>query len=125
MPYFYGNEQYSTQAEVETAVTNLKTRLDNNPTDWCIVQVVTGSDESGWLIPAEDDVLNDSQILNLDDTLTYSICSITGADNYVGLTAAEVNTRVTEFRTMYAQWIGANIITETYAPTNEDMSGYV
>jgi len=39
--YIYAHNAYKTVADVEKAVTAFKARLDNNPTDWCGVKLVT------------------------------------------------------------------------------------
>ena len=36
--YIYAELHMNTVDEVEAAVTAMKTRLDNNPTDWCVVK---------------------------------------------------------------------------------------
>ena len=48
--WIYNNEIYNTEAEVEVAVTSLKSRLDNNPTDWVTVKEVTSNGSGGWII---------------------------------------------------------------------------
>ena len=123
MAYFYAQQSYDTTAQVEVAVTNLKSRLDNNPTDWVTVKLLGGSEADGWIIPT--DTLTDEQINNISGDGFYSVAEVHGGNTYTGLTSAEVTTKVAELRTPYAQWKMANTITETYTPTNEDMSGYV
>tara|TARA_Y100000015_G_scaffold32072_1_gene31811 strand:- start:436 stop:930 length:495 start_codon:yes stop_codon:yes gene_type:complete len=41
--YLYADNLYETVADVEKAVTSFKLRLDNNPTDWCGLRLVTES----------------------------------------------------------------------------------
>jgi hypothetical protein len=123
MAYLYIGQQYETQSEVEAAVTAFKSRLDNNPTDWVDVQLLGGSEADGWVVPVEK--LTDAEINSVSASSHYSVSSIVGGGSYVGLTGPEVTAKVAELRTEYANYKGANVITETYAPTNEDMSGYV
>jgi hypothetical protein len=122
MAYVYANQSYDTQAEVEAAVTAFKTRLDNNPTDWVRVKLLGGNAEDGWVVPTE--TLNDAEINSLDANSYYSVSDVHGGTNETGLTGTEATAKVAEFRTTYARWKKANTITETYPPTNEDMSSY-
>ena len=123
MAYQYAYESYNTKAEVEAAVVALKARLDNNPTDWVEVSLLSGSEEDGWIIPVEH--LTDEEINSLDPSSYYSVSEIHGSNSFVGLTGTETTAKIAEFRRNYARFKMANIITETYNPTNEDMSGYV
>ena len=123
--YNYNRNSYDTVTEVEAAVTGLKTRLDNNPTDWCTAKLVSGNAEDGWVVSSE--TLSDSDILNPVADSHYNLSSIPDGTTYTAITGTELTQRVNEMRTSYANWIQANTITkiDTYAPTNEDMSGYV
>jgi len=123
MAYFYAQQSYDTQAQVEAAITAFKSRLDNNPTDWVTVKLLGGSEADGWIIPTEK--LTDTEINNISGDGFYSVAEVHGGNTYTGITSSEVTTKVAEIRTAYAQWKMANTITEIYAPTNEDMSGYV
>lgn len=125
----YCNTEYTTEALVNAAVLNTKSRLDNNPTDWVIVKEISGSVVTGWLIPVA--TLTDSEINNIDTTKTYSVASVTDSDNDLGLTSSEATAKVNQHRVSYAAFLRVNVITreddsvETeYAPTNADMSGY-
>ena len=123
--YNYNRQSYDTVTEVEAAVTALKARLDNNPTDWCTAKLLSGNAEDGWVVPSE--TLSDSDILNPVADSHYNLSSIPDGTTYTAITGTELTQRVNEMRTSYANWIQANTITkiDTYAPTNEDMSGYV
>ena len=125
MAYFYSGQRYDTQSEVEAAVTALKTRLDNNPTDWVDVQLLSGSEESGWILPV--DYLTDAEINAVSADNHYSVSAKVSGDSFVGLTGPETTAKVAELRTAYAVHLQANTIVQstTQAPTNEDMSGYV
>lgn len=123
MAYFYNGQEYQTQSEVEAAVTAFKSRLDNNPTDWVDVQLLGGSEADGWIIPVEK--LTDAEINSVSASSHYSVSSTISGSSYVGLTGPEATAKIAELRTEYAIYKRANIIVETYAPTNEDMSGYV
>lgn len=121
--WFYNGEAYSTEAEVNTAVTALKSRLDNNPTDWVVVKEVTSNGDGGWIVPAE--TLTDAQINSMSASSHYNVNAVNSGTTYTGITGTEATTRVAELRTEYAQWIDVNTIHKEYEPTNEDMSGYV
>ena len=121
--WFYKDNEYTSEADVNQAVLDFKNRLDNNPTDWAVVKQLTGDAESGWGVPQEG--LTDAEINALDETQHYSISSVVGGGSEVGLTAAEITAKVAEYRTEYAQFCQANTVVNTYSPTNIDMSGYV
>jgi len=123
MAYYYAQQTYDTKAEVDAAVVAFKDRLDNNPTDWVTVKLLGGSETDGWIVPTE--TLTDAEINNLSGDSFYSVIEVHGGNTYTGLTSAEAITKVAEVRTKYAQWKLVNTITETYAPTNVDMSVYV
>jgi hypothetical protein len=123
MAYFYAQQSYDTVAQVEAAITAFKSRLDNNPTDWATVKLLGGSEADGWIIPTE--TLTDTEINNISGDGLYSVAEVHGGNTYTGITSAEVTTKIAEIRASYAQWKMANTITETYPPSNEDMSGYV
>jgi hypothetical protein len=121
--WFYKNKTYETEAEVNQAVLDFKDRLDNSPTDWCIVKELTGSVEDGWVIPTTG--LTDAQINTLDESKNYSIASIISGGNETGLPASQAAEKVAEYRTEYAQYMTANMINKVYAPENVDMSAYI
>lgn len=141
--YVYAAGEYDTVSEVETAITNLKNTLDNNPTTWCQVKECTSAPSGGWIISGTK--LSDSEILNLDNTKNYNVSSQITGENYIGLSSTDASTKITNIRTGYAQWMNANqyleietanttnangdiITTQTiteHTPSNEDMSGYV
>ena len=121
--WHYNNLPYATESEVNQAVVEMKSRLDNNPTDWAVVKQLTGDAESGWGVPQEG--ITDAEINALDETQHYSISSVIGGGSEVGLTATETTAKVAEYRTEYAQFFRVDVIGCTYNPTHEDMSGYV
>jgi len=121
--WIYNNNAYITEAEVNAAVTALKNRLDNNPTDWVVVKEVTSNGEGGWIVTPTP--LTDEEINNLDTTKYYNVNSVPAGDTFIGLTGEEAAVKVVELRFLYSNWIRANVIVKQYAPTNEDMSGYV
>ena len=121
--WIYNNEVYNSEAEVNAAVAALKHRLDNNPTDWVVVKEVTSNGEGGWIITPTP--LTDEEINNLDTTKYYNVNSVPAGDTFIGLTGEEAAFKVVELRSLYGNWIRANVIVKEYAPTNEDMSGYV
>ena len=118
----YGDGIYRTEAEVDAAVSEMKYTLDNRPTSWVQVKLLTGSDSDGWTTPA--DRLTDEQIKNLDDSSYYNVSSITHGVTYTAITGVEAKTRIWgELRSWFADDYSVNRITkrEEYAPTNEDM----
>ena len=121
--WLYNNETYNTEAEANAAVTALKSRLDNNPTDWVVVKEVTSNGSGGWVVPSE--TLTDAEINSMSADSYYNVNAIHSGTTYTGITGTEATTRVAELRTEYASWVGANTIRTEYEPTNEDMSGYV
>lgn len=121
--WFYKDTEYTSEPDVNQAVLDFKSRLDNNPTDWVVVQRLTGDAESGWVVPMEE--LTDAGINNLDEAHYYSVSSVIGGGSEVGLTAAEVTAKVVEYRSEFAEFFNANVIIKTYAPTNVDMSVYL
>ncbi|MGB0141441.1 MAG: hypothetical protein ACPF8W_00050 [Luminiphilus sp.] len=121
--WYYNYVAYDTEAEANAAVANMKSRLDNNPTDWVIVKEVTTNSEGGWIVPSE--TLTDEQINNISEDNNYNVNSIYSGTTYTGITGANAILKIAELRTEYARRIQANTIMKHYAPTNEDMSGYV
>tara|TARA_R110000765_G_scaffold352155_1_gene442059 strand:+ start:103 stop:483 length:381 start_codon:yes stop_codon:yes gene_type:complete len=121
--WYYNNTAYNTEAEVNQAVVDMKTRLDNNPSYWAIVKALTGSQEAGWLVPTES--LTDAEINDLDQSGHYSISSVFGGGTEIGLPASDIPAKVAEYRVDCAQALRVDSITSRYNPTNEDMSGYM
>ena len=125
--YYYNSEQYANLDLVATAVTALKQRLDNNPTDWVVVKQVTSNGEGGWVVSPTP--LTDAQINALDSSLYYNVNAQHDGTSYIGCSGTEAAEKVAEIRSSYARWVEANtitkVVTETLTPTNEDMSGYV
>jgi len=122
--YGYGGNVYATQAEVDQAVIDLKNELDNQPTVYCRIKRVTGSEEDGWTVPEE--LLTDQEILSATDGF-YSASSRYASENHMGLTASEMLSKVAEYKILHGQHKLANTVLyyRKTAPTNEDMSGYV
>ena len=121
--YSYQNKLYNTLQEVESAVSAFKDKLDNQPTTYCEVKEVTGSDEAGWT--AVTDELTDAEILSLDPAKRYYIYSQYDGESFYGLTAEETTTKKNQFRNAFATRVRANTLCTMDAPTNEDMSIYV
>lgn len=123
--WFYNQRTFTSEQEANAAVVNLKSRLDNNPTDWVVVKEVTSNGQGGWIVKPTS--LTDDQINNLDDAKHYNVTSIHDGYTVIGVSGSEATSKVLEYRTLYAQWILANTIIKTmeYAPTNENMSVYV
>ena len=139
--YSYASKYYETVEEVEAAVTEMKTRLDNNPTDWCVVKPminprtiaiysgdVIGYDSGEPLTDAQIKALNDDEWLG--GNTVYNVYSVVDGDNFTEVSEALAAQKVRTMRLSYARWLIVNryFVNETGAimnVTNEDMSGYV
>ena len=131
--YFYNGTEYATEAEAQAVVPSLKTRMENNPTDWMEAKELVGSNESGWTIT--DDQLTDAEILSPDSTKTYSCYSQYDGQNYIGLTHTELTAKVDYLRRKYGDYCNAVKIvkidtdttpeTITEIETTVDMSNYI
>ena len=139
--YFYANTEYNTVEEVEAAVTAMKARLDNNPTDWCVVKPminprtiaiysgdVIGYDSGEPLTDAQIKALNDDEWLG--GNTVYNVYSVVDGDNFTEVSEALAAQKVRTMRLSYARWLVVNryFNGETGAVMNvinEDMSGYV
>ena len=139
--YFYANTEYDTVEEVEAAVTAMKARLDNNPTDWCVVKPminprtiaiysgdVIGYDSGEPLTDAQIKALNDDEWLG--GNTVYNVYSVVDGDNFTEVSEALAAQKVRTMRLSYARWLIVNryFVNETGAimnVTNEDMSVYV
>jgi hypothetical protein len=120
--WIYGRAQYDTQAEAEAAVTELKNKLDNCPTNWAVVKEATPDGNGGYTLGSP---LTDDQVNNLDGNTLYNVWSIRTGENLIAVDAATVTSKIAEWRVNWAQIMEANQIFQTWEPTNEDMSGYV
>lgn len=97
--YLYRNTPYDTEAEAQTKLSEMKTRLDNNPTDWCSVKYIEAlGDDAFTILPGN---LTDAQILNPDSTKTYTFCSTWTGENFFPLTSTELSEKVLEYRSVY------------------------
>lgn len=137
--YNYAAREYTSVKNVEAAVTAMKTRLDNNPTDWCVVKPMinprTIAIYSGDVIGYDSgEPLTDAQINALSNSDTvYNIYSIRDGYNYTTLSEVDTIKKVSEMRKSWAIWnrvdVYVEITTENniieHDVTNEDMSGYV
>lgn len=120
--WLYKQIEYNTEAALNQAVLDFKSRLDNNPTDWVTVRQLTGDSVNGWVVPTDE--LTDAGINALDAAHHYSVSSVVGGGSEVGLTSTETTAKVAEYRLEFAEFHGANTVVKVYAPTNVDMSGY-
>ena len=137
--YNYAARLYTSVENVEAAVTAMKIRLDNNPTDWCVVKPMinprTIAIYSGDVIGYDSgEPLTDAQINALSNSDTvYNIYSIRDGYNYTTLSEVDTIKKVSEMRKSWAIWnrvdVYVEITTENniieHDVTNEDMSGYV
>ena len=139
--YIYAEVAYETVDEVQEAVTAMKARLDNNPTDWCVVKPSISSktlriDGNDVVAYAYGNPLTDAEINALDSSETvYNVFSINDADNYTEVSEDNVAEKIRLMRASYGRWLAVdkyfNIQVEdgevliTHNVTNEDMSVYV
>lgn len=97
--YLYRDKHYATESEAQAALSAIKTRLDNNPTDWCEVKVIEANEDGSYnILP---NILTDSEILNPDSTKTYTLWSKYTGLNFFPLTSSEVTAKVDEYRRGY------------------------
>tara|TARA_R110000764_G_C10899350_1_gene371261 strand:- start:62 stop:553 length:492 start_codon:yes stop_codon:yes gene_type:complete len=150
--YYYGSNQYASQAEVDSAVLDMKNKLDNSPTNWCVVKRLTLVN-GGQQYQVPNEVLSDLEIMSLDPTGIYKVSSVIFGKNYDDLTADEASAAVALERTRWANAYAVHLIDtgtlvrfenqnpedrqfglvhdffirsiEPVAPTNADMSVYV
>ena len=139
--YIYAEVAYDTVDEVEDAVTAMKARLDNNPTDWCVVKPSISSktfriDGNEVVAYAYGNPLTDAEINELDTSETvYNVFSINDADNYTEVSEDNVAEKIRLMRASYGRWLAVNKYFDsqvedgelliTHNVTNEDMSVYV
>ncbi len=98
--YLYRNWVVDTEAEAQAKLSETKTRLDNNPTDWCMVKCVEPvADDTFSVIAGE---LTDEQILNPDSTKTYIFYAKWTGENFFPLTSTELTEKVFECRRDFA-----------------------
>ena len=148
--YLYRDRHYSTESEAQAALSAIKSRLDNNPTDWCSVKVIETNDDGSYTVLP--DTLNDLEIRYPDSTRTYSFWSTYTGLNFFPLTSEQLQEKVAEYRRAYVaserlaaiysydeETLGLVLPPEdgvtipeepiefeyTEVPTNEDMSGYI
>tara|TARA_B100000900_G_C20431359_1_gene655133 strand:- start:49 stop:507 length:459 start_codon:yes stop_codon:yes gene_type:complete len=146
--WIYAGKAYNTVDEIQEAVTALKKRLDNNPTDWCVVKPMinprTISIYSGDVIGYDSgEPLTDEQINALDSSdKVYNVFSIDEGDNYTEVSEELVAQKINALRKGYARWldvtkyvyIEGEMQGDNFQPTkeaviynvtNEDMANYV
>lgn len=139
--YQYNLNLYNTEAEAQAAVVSMKSRLDNNPTDWCAVKEIQDNGDGTWTVYPT--LLTDSEINNLDTSKTYTMYSPYTGENYMPLTASEASIKVNELRTIYTSLHRLHEIVkiddavelqdDIFVPVNdneiitpnEDMTGYL
>lgn len=137
--YEYGNISYNTEDEAHSAALVMKSRLENNPTDWCIVKEILPTEDGAWLI--RPDNLSNADIMNPSEEKRYSIYSRYTGENIMPLTSSELSAKVTEFRKAFVNHYDLLNITKvdteggsseegytasfTTITPNVDMSGYV
>tara|TARA_Y100000287_G_C14119294_1_gene304091 strand:+ start:239 stop:673 length:435 start_codon:yes stop_codon:yes gene_type:complete len=137
--YIYATKKYETLEEVEAAVTSMKTRLDKNPNDWCVVRAAKNIktlfiDKKEIIAYEYGDELSDNQISNyINNEKIYNVFSINDGDNFTEVKGSDVAKKVELLRSYYANWLNvdkyisvddANEFTFNNVK-NEDMSVYV
>lgn len=120
--YVYNGVSYSTEAEAQQAAVQFKNDLETKPTMYCSVKELSGDAESGWVVPQT--ALSDAEILAVSDGKYYSFHSQLEGRAHIGISAAEVLTKVDHFKRLHAQEMQADKINHIM-PTDEDMSGYM
>jgi hypothetical protein len=137
--YNYFAVDYVTEQEAQQAVVNTKARLDNNPTDWCVVKQLTDNANGTYTIPSN--ALTDSEINSLSVDSVYLAYSIDNGFNHMPLSSEEVYAKISEWRSDYVTQNALNKIFKVDGTWNEeeeefegsvqeitpnvDMSGYV
>ena len=122
--YIYASQIYQSVGDVETAVTALKNRLENNPTEWCCVKpqinirqmtLFNGDEITVWDV---GDALSDAEIMALtpSDEGLYHIYSTQAGDNLSDLSPIDLLTKVTLLRNSYAR----RLIADKYFEVTED-----
>lgn len=122
--WIYNFSVYDNESAALDAVTALKNELDNMPTTYVEVKLLSGNAVDGWVVPTER--LTDDQInAGLDADSFYNVSAIAEGITHVGISGTDATTKILEIRRLYAQRCSADVIRKEYAPTNHDMSGYV
>jgi len=122
--WIYNFAAYDSESNANDAVTALKNQLDNQPTFYVEVKLLSGNDTDGWIIPAQK--LTDEEInagLNTDSY--YAVSAVYEGISHVGLNGALAEEKIALIKRMYAQRCRANVMTIETAPSIHDMSGYV
>ncbi len=146
--YIYAHKAYETVTKVQEAVTAFKTRLDNNPTDWCGVKPLIDSqvisipeDNSEPIETAEDtivkststniqsvrtyqygDALSDEEInaLGGESEKYYNVFAVHDGSNFTHISEVEVVEKVLQMRTSYAKWRQVDKYYDTQVSEGED-----
>ncbi len=146
--YNYAHKGYETVAEVEQAVTAFKTRLDNNPTDWCGAKPLINShlisiqeDNSKPIETSEDtivkststniqpvqtyeygDALSDAEInaLGGSNEKYYNVFAVHDGHNFTHVSELEAVEKILQIRTSYAKWREVNKYYDTEVSEGED-----
>jgi hypothetical protein len=134
--FFYLGQEYQTLAEAEARAQEIKTMLDQRPTDLIASKIITGSEENGWSIPTEQ--LTDVDILNPVEENTYYVHDKHTGNTHLGLSSTELTQALMLAKARYAIRYKVNSITEVnideasdtihvvqvLEPQSVDLSGY-
>ena len=89
--YEYAANKYNTLDEVKAAVTDMKDKLDNKPTTWCVVKPMINPKTitlsiGDTVVRDSGTPLNDAQIKALSSSdNVYNIYSINEGDNFTAV----------------------------------------
>ena len=122
--YLYADNLYKTVAEVKKAVTAFKSRLDNNPTDWCGIKPVTNTKTIAIHSPSSEKPLepDGSDTPTIVKSASNTPTSVTAHEYGAPLTDDEIKNLVgsnTNFYNIFAVHDGDN---HTYVSEPEAMS---
>lgn len=122
--WIYNFAAYDSESNANDAVTALKNQLDNQPTAYVEVKLLSGNADDGWIVPSQK--LTDEEInagLSVDNH--YNVSAVYEGISHVGLNGTLAEEKIALIKRLYAQRCRANVMTVESAPSIHDMSGYV
>lgn len=122
--WIYNFAAYGSESDANDAVIRLKNQLDNEPTSYVEVKLLSGNADDGWVVPSEK--LTDAEInAGLDADSHYNVSAVYDGITHTGIDGALAEQKIALIKRYYAQRCRADVMIKEYAPTNVDMSGYV
>ena len=136
--YGYAFKNYNSLEEAEAAAEDMKNVLDNQPTMFCNVKMLEGSEETGWDITPT--LLDDTQILNANVSEKYMISNVISGNTSLGIDYTALQERISECKLEFGRHYEVNEIfkldvsdddppkvthLETLVPQTVDMSVYI